>query len=58
VGLRIEMVVNNVTELRCGKQFEKLPAMLRELEQMVCLRPSAFIMRLNRPSRPPQVSDN
>lgn len=33
--LRIEVTVNNVSELRCGKRLEKLPAMLEQLEQMV-----------------------
>jgi hypothetical protein len=33
--LRIEIIVNNVQELRCGKRLEKLPAMLERLEQMV-----------------------
>jgi hypothetical protein len=33
--LRIEIIVNNVQELRCGKRLEKLPAMRERLEQMV-----------------------
>ena len=33
--LRIEVVVNNVTELRCGKRLEKLPRMLDQLERIV-----------------------
>jgi len=33
--LRIEAVVNNVDELRCGKRLEKLPPMLEQLERMV-----------------------
>jgi hypothetical protein len=33
--LRIEVVVNNVTELRCGKRLEKLPLMLHHLERIV-----------------------
>jgi hypothetical protein len=33
--LRIEVVVNNVAELRCGKRLEKLPPMLEQLERMV-----------------------
>jgi len=33
--LRIEVVVNNVDELRCGKRLEKLPPMLEQLERMV-----------------------
>jgi hypothetical protein len=33
--LRIEVVVNNVEELRCGKRLEKLPPMLDQLERMV-----------------------
>lgn len=33
--LRIEVVVNNVEELRCGKRLEKLPPMLEQLERMV-----------------------
>jgi hypothetical protein len=33
--LRIEVVVNNVEELRCGKRLEKLPPMLKQLERMV-----------------------
>jgi hypothetical protein len=33
--LRIEVVVNNVAELRCGKRLEKLPPMLEQLERRV-----------------------
>lgn len=33
--LRIEVVVNNVEELRCRKRLEKLPPMLDQLERMV-----------------------
>jgi hypothetical protein len=33
--LRIEVVVNNVEELRCGKRLEKLPPMLEQLERIV-----------------------
>ena len=33
--LRIEVVVNNVAELRCGKRLEKLPPMLEQLERMI-----------------------
>jgi hypothetical protein len=33
--LRIEGVVNHVTELRCGKRLEKLPLMLEQLERIV-----------------------
>ncbi len=33
--LRVEVVVNNVEELRCGKRLEKLPLMLEQLERMV-----------------------
>jgi hypothetical protein len=33
--LRIEVVVNNVEELRCGKRLEKLPPMLDELERIL-----------------------
>jgi hypothetical protein len=33
--LRIEVTVSNVSELRCGKRLEKLPAMLEQLEQML-----------------------
>jgi hypothetical protein len=33
--LRIEVVVNNVEELRCGKRLEKLPPMLEQLERMI-----------------------
>lgn len=33
--LRVEVVVNNVEELRCGKRLEKLPPMLEQLERMV-----------------------
>jgi len=33
--LRVEIVVNNITELRCGKGMEKLPGMLKRLQEMV-----------------------
>ena len=33
--LRVEIVVNNIAELRCGKGMEKLPGMLQRLEAMV-----------------------
>ena len=33
--LRAEVIVNNITELRCGKALEKLPGMLARLESMV-----------------------
>lgn len=33
--LRIEVTVNNVSELRWGKRLEKLPTMLEQLERMV-----------------------
>jgi len=33
--LRVEIVVNNIEELRCGKRLEKLPGMLERLEAMV-----------------------
>jgi len=33
--LRIEVIVHNVEELRCGKRVEKLPSMLARLEQMI-----------------------
>lgn len=33
--LRVEVIVNNITELRCGKSLEKLPGMLARLERMV-----------------------
>jgi len=33
--LRVEIIVNNIEELRCGKRLEKLPGMLQRLEQMV-----------------------
>jgi hypothetical protein len=33
--LRVEIIVNNIEELRCGKGLEKLPGMLKRLEAMV-----------------------
>jgi hypothetical protein len=33
--LRVEVIVNNIEELRCGKRVEKLPGMLERLEAMV-----------------------
>jgi len=33
--LRVEVIVNNIEELRCGKGLEKLPGMLARLEAMV-----------------------
>jgi hypothetical protein len=33
--LRVEIIVNNIEELRCGKRLEKLPGMLERLERMV-----------------------
>lgn len=33
--LRIEVIVNNVEELRCGKAIEKLPTVLERLQQMI-----------------------
>jgi hypothetical protein len=33
--LRIEVIVNNVEELRCGKGVEKLPTMLERLQQII-----------------------
>jgi len=33
--LRVEIIVNNIEELRCGKGLEKLPGMLERLEAMV-----------------------
>jgi len=33
--LRVEVIVNNIEELRCGKRLEKLPGMLARLEAMV-----------------------
>jgi len=33
--LRVEIVVNNIAELRCGKGMEKLPGMLKRLQEMV-----------------------
>src|SRR6266545_1755382 len=33
--LRVEIIVNNIEELRCGKGLEKLPGMLATLEAMV-----------------------
>src|SRR5262245_17901766 len=33
--LRVEIIVNNIAELRCGKGLEKLPGMLQRLEGMV-----------------------
>ena len=33
--LRVEIIVNNIVELRCGKGLDKLPGMLERLEAMV-----------------------
>ena len=33
--LRVEIIVNNIEELRCGKRLEKLPGMLERLQGMV-----------------------
>ena len=33
--LRVEIIVNNIEELRCGKRLEKLPGMLQRLQAMV-----------------------
>jgi hypothetical protein len=33
--LRVEIIVNNIEELRCGKRLEKLPGMLERLQSMV-----------------------
>lgn len=33
--LRIELIVNNTSELRCGKGLEKLPAVLHRSQQMI-----------------------
>jgi len=33
--LRVEIIVNNIAELRCGKRLEKLPGMLERLQSMV-----------------------
>jgi hypothetical protein len=33
--LRVEIIVNNIEELRCGKRLEKLPGMLERLQTMV-----------------------
>ena len=33
--LRVEVIVNNIAELRCGKRLEKLPGMLERLQQMI-----------------------
>jgi hypothetical protein len=33
--LRVEIIVNNIDELRCGKRLEKLPGMLERLQTMV-----------------------
>jgi hypothetical protein len=33
--LRIELMVNNVAELRCGKRIEKLPGILERAQQMI-----------------------
>src|SRR5262249_51236899 len=33
--LRVEIIVNNIEELRCGKGLEKLRGMLKRLQQMV-----------------------
>src|SRR5262249_60280634 len=32
--LRVEIIVNNIEQLRCGKRLEKLPGMLERLEAM------------------------
>jgi hypothetical protein len=33
--LRVEVIVNNIQELRCGKRLEKLPGLLARLQTMV-----------------------
>jgi hypothetical protein len=33
--LRVEVIVNNIEELRCGKRLEKMPGMLTRLQTMV-----------------------
>src|SRR5262245_21929005 len=33
--LRVEIIVNNIEQLRCGKRLEKLPGMLERLQAMV-----------------------
>lgn len=33
--LRVEVIVNNIEELRCGKRLEKLPGMLARLQTMI-----------------------
>ena len=33
--LRVEVIVNNIAELRCGKRVEKLPGMLERLQKMI-----------------------
>ena len=33
--LRVEIIVNHIEELRCGKRLEKLPGMLERLQSMV-----------------------
>lgn len=33
--LRVEVIVNNIEELKCGKRLEKLPGMLERLQGMV-----------------------
>jgi hypothetical protein len=33
--LRIEVIVNNIAELRCGKRLEKLPGMLERLQHII-----------------------
>jgi hypothetical protein len=33
--LRVEVIVNNIEALRCGKRLEKLPGMLTRLQQMI-----------------------
>jgi hypothetical protein len=33
--LRVEIIVNNIEELRCGKRLEKLPGMLQRLQTIV-----------------------
>ncbi len=33
--LRVEIIVNNIEELRCGKRLEKLPGMLERLQAIV-----------------------
>ena len=33
--LRVEVIVNNIAELRCGKRLDKLPGMLQRLQRIV-----------------------